>query len=151
MRWIQSICLSFLAALILLVSSGFKVSKHYCGGELKNTALFTTAEACNHEATAEGENVCPNAGPSCPMHQQNKEEDSNDCCEDEEIFLKSDQDLKDSEITQMQIDIRFMGIFYLLDTHYKLQNADDTPGLRIREKPPLEGPDIRIELQSFLC
>jgi hypothetical protein len=151
MQWIRSISLLTLAALILFVSSGFKVSKHYCGGELKNTALFTQAEACNHSPEADAESACPNAGPSCPMHQQQEEEENKNCCEDEEIFLKSDQDLKNSEIVQMQIDIRFMGIFYLLDTHYKLQDSKESPGLRIREKPPQRGPDLRVELQSFLC
>jgi len=37
---------TFLSLLLLITTTGFALSKHYCGGELISTSLYAEAESC---------------------------------------------------------------------------------------------------------
>jgi hypothetical protein len=64
--------LHILVAFNLLASSaGIVISKHYCGGELKNTAFYKEAESCHKSSMS----------VKCPMHSQQTADSDDNCCQ----------------------------------------------------------------------
>jgi hypothetical protein len=114
-----------LAAYLLISTTGFTVSKHYCGGEMTNVAV-------NHEAAS----CC---GGGC------------DKCHTENEFVKLDEDLVAPvhfETPQIaQVDLMLAPVF-LFDQAV----VSETPLFAFRsESPPgRSGPDLFKTYQSFL-
>ena len=114
-----------LAAYLLISTTGFTVSKHYCSGEV-------TGFAVNHEAAS----CC---GGGC------------DKCHTENEFVKLDQDLvtpvhfENLQIAQIDLMLSPV-ILFDQDLAYAAHNTV----FRSESPPGRSGPDIRLNNQSFL-
>ena len=116
-----------LAFLLLISTSGVSISKHYCGGELKQITLSDTASSCNEHS-------------SMPM----------DCCEDETQSFQVDEDF---QVTPILSNISSPNVFLVAITFIP-NSLYQTPILKrdfnTNNVPPLIPDHIFIRVQSFL-
>ena len=115
--------------LLLTATTGFTLSKHYCGTDVVSVSINSEAEPC-----------CDDMGNS-------------DCCHNETEhfqlkvdFVNSNMDFQSKETN---IDILFPAVFAFLQTTYI---ADQDIKIRYPESPP--PPEINTVLsllQTYLC
>lgn len=115
-----------LALILLMVTMGFSISKHYCGGNLVSVSL-------NHEA----ESCC----------------DSNNCCQDKTEHYQLDDDFvftsSNSDVIVQDIDILFP-IFYLsLNEISETENI--TENVYSELPPPHKIQTVLSLIQTYLC
>lgn len=122
----------------------FQVGMHFCGGELKSTALFSKAKPCAH-ATNGKEEV-----PSCHS-SKSENDDSEGCCDDCEFSMEA----LDITTTVDQYWSGFTSVFQRaipsvvdMGAWRERGPADDLAYLHY--KPPLLKLDIPVLIQSFL-
>ncbi len=130
-----------LAIVVLFTSTGFSIDMHYCQNELKSVAFFGEAESCHSEKM----------GTECPNHKSmSSTHDEDDCCHNETIILKSDNDLVTmdfADLTTHQVH------FVLAYVHYFIASILAPPTTELEfnlaESPPPER-DFQVLFQSFL-
>jgi len=114
-----------LAAYLLIATTGFTVSKHYCGNELSTLAIDHEAESC--------------CGDSC------------DKCHTENEFVKLEEDLvapihfENPQIAQVDLMLSPIVIFSHEPTVLLPLSA-----FRSESPPGRTGPEIRTFCQTFL-
>lgn len=133
------------AALILVMSSGFVINKHYCAGELQTLAINHTPESC-HERPVEKE------PPPCHKEIQKgvcHTVPSDNCCRNESETVKTDQYTLD--YTQWESNVPVL-IFHvpLLKTLLPIHESTFNKSLLAEESPPRLPQNIRVLFQSFL-
>ena len=109
---------------MLATTTGYTISKHYCGGDLIQTSIVAEAESC-----------CGDKGTT-------------DCCRNENEFYQMDEDFVSPLITEeleiSDLDTLFPVLFaYLISTPVELEMEF----LNFSESPP--PPDLSSQL-SFL-
>lgn len=125
----------FLGILIVFSSMGFSLSKHYCQGELKETALFVKAKACHEVEKA-----------SCHKHPTGLAQEN--CCNDEQDYIKG-IDLETSLLIKVcapdlpAVINKPLSFFTKSIFNKELIRFSNSP-------PPLIVKDIIIFVQSFL-
>lgn len=70
-----------MAFVVLFSTMSFSVGLHYCGNTLVDTALFEKAKSCGMELQKK------TSSSNCPVMEKN-------CCHDEEILIKGQNELK---------------------------------------------------------
>ena len=124
-----SVLLSFI---ILLSSTSFSLSAHYCGQQLVDIALFGEAEAC-------------------PMTKEKAcESDKMPCCADRDIIIEGEDFLASKQLSKQEIkntEVLIASLNYPIKllvlnefSVYTLENYN----------PPLIDREIPILIQSFL-
>ncbi|HNQ27577.1 MAG TPA: hypothetical protein PKL92_06605 [Aquaticitalea sp.] len=81
-----------MALLVLFSTTSFKVDKHFCGGILIDTAVFSQAQKCETETfgTADGTTV------------------KKDCCKDISEIIKGQDQLKLTKFEDLQLGQQFI-------------------------------------------
>lgn len=130
------------------------INKHYCQGELKNTAILVKAKTC-HETASKTHKFGDHheMPPSCPMHQSKgsgHEDEKKDCCNDKSEFVKLDidQEITNFELLNIKLPV-FSGTFLNADLS-SLEDVETYPVHYLNYKPPLIVCDFPISLQTFL-
>lgn len=83
MKFIRKILAICMTMVILVSSTGFTMSLHFCGGELQNFAFFTQAESCKMEVKALP--PCQHESTSVPMIKKES------CCKDQTVVKESQE------------------------------------------------------------
>ena len=117
------------ALLLLTATTGFTISKHYCGTEVVSVSINSEAESC--------------CGGMC----------SSDCCHNETEHFQLKVDFASSNIDfqsqETDIDILFPAVFVFLQTTYI---ADQNIKIRYPESPPPPKINTLLSLiQTYLC
>lgn len=135
-----------LSLLVLLSTSGWVLSKHYCGGVLKNVALFGEATPCHDNKLMK----------SCPLHgsmpaSNGQSSDDNDCCDttNELIKLDNEEAKLSAEFNLSNHPVLIVVLMILGDL--VLDSCDDKTTHYLSYKPPLLVCDLPVRLQTFLC
>lgn len=120
---ITHIILSF----ILLVSTtGFTITKHYCGNTLESIAIDSIPESC------------------CEM---------GDCCHNETTHYQIEDDFSvtviDNQIQISNIDLLFSAVFVVIQQ--EVVTSDFTIFRVAESPPPLKTETILSLIQSYLC
>ena len=123
-----------LLMLVLVSSTSFMVGMHFCGGELKNVALFDKADGCEKEKQV----------PPCHRHE------TPDCCQDSSIVHDGDE--FSSAKTQISTGPGF--VFEMAQTPVVVSEVISSTELStpryFNYDPPLRAPDLTVTLQVFL-
>ena len=123
-----------MALLVLLSTVSFTVEKHYCGGVLIDTSVFTEVQKCNMEASE--------------VEQSKITKKS--CCKDELEFVKGQDQLKHSKFEDIMFEQRIFVVSYLYSYG---NNLEALPKLIIPHKdysPPNLIDDIQVLEEVFL-
>ena len=131
MKRYRSILAFGFAALVLISGSSFMVGLHFCGGKVKNIALFTQAEGCEMEKL-----------PPCHRHR------TKSCCEDKTVIHEG-QDFKNpaTEITFYSPVTEVVAVAIPLG---EIVHAQAKKSGYEYYDPPLPTRDLTISLQIFL-
>lgn len=70
------------AGLLLITTTGFTITKHYCGGNLVDVGINVVSETC------------------CDMNERN-------CCKNESEFFQLSDDFSDSQILNLEFEFDF--------------------------------------------
>lgn len=135
-----------LAFLLLVSSTGLVVSKHYCGGDLKSTALFAEAAPCHQDKQMK----------SCPVHgtMPVSNEDAppkKGCCDTETDFVKVDDDQVEASLEFSLLDYPVLFTVLTVIVGLKPVEEDNKTRHYFTYKPPLLVCDLPLSLQAFLC
>ncbi|MDH5475370.1 MAG: hypothetical protein OEX22_06745 [Cyclobacteriaceae bacterium] len=127
-----------LAIIVLISSTGLVVNKHYCGGELKSISLQNSHATCG---------MCESMEVLPKCHKETK---GDDCCENEQIFIST----QEYEITIQKTNVSSPILLYVLTLvespdKLSLTNTFDKEYKSI-VPPPILIKDIPIITQSFL-
>ena len=142
---LQSIAFA-IVVFLLSGSVGFNVDFHYCGGELKSYDFFGKAESCHKKD-----------GVFCPVHQKMMimgNADKFDCCENESVYFKSDQNLQ-VQFPVAAIDLQFekplMPFVLPISFFQKTRLGKNYHPPPDPDPPPRQRKDVLVWNQSFLC
>jgi len=144
-----------LAILVYLSSIGYTLHKHYCKGELKNTAIYTKAEPCNNHKTTDfsllGIPDISESPRSCCSKQSDSEQDHKGCCEDDAEFVQVEVENIAADTYSLEDLLVAMVVFYpeyLSAFNIHLYLGHQAQYLHFH--PPLLFKDITVLLDSFL-
>lgn len=138
-----------LAALVFISSTGFVINKHYCQGELKETALVVKAKSCHEKELDDRANMPAN----CPMHQSKNSsgcEEKKGCCDNETEFVKLDIDQDIVSFEYQKLQIPQLATILVFATDFNLEETITSPVHFKNYKPPLIVCDVPVSLQTFL-
>jgi hypothetical protein len=143
-----------LATLVFISSTGFVINKHYCQGELKETAFMVKAKSC-HETAAEHEDEDAHSKmpANCPMHSSKKKspcEERKDCCKDKSEFIKLDIDQEITSFEIQKIQAPVLASILLFAYNVDFLDQESSPVHYKNYKPPLLVCDYFVSLQTFL-
>lgn len=135
-----------LAILVFLSTSGLVLSKHYCGGVLKNVALFGEAASCHEN----------NAMEACPLHSSMKmsEDDTSEdssCCDTKSELLKADTEKAEITVDFSLTDYPVLLAVLLVLSGVSPVESDSKTTHYLSYKPPLLVCDLPVRFQTFLC
>ena len=124
--FVKSFIAILLSVLIIGVSSGITLSKHYCGGALESISINKDADCC-----CDGEGV------------------KSDCCRNEVISFSTDQQFS-PVVFDWKLDIKRLCACDLCDWFMAYEYAQTTILTGKNYKPPSLNQDIPVLIQSFL-
>jgi hypothetical protein len=128
----------FFLFLLLLGTTGFSMSLHYCMDRLVDAALFGTARSCGMEAP----------GGACPAGEEGSTLTSASCCRDLSISQEAQDEVQSPEGLSWQPAVP---VTPCTNPALPVSIQSETPHFSFAGKsPPLTGPALRIRLQSFL-
>ncbi len=114
-----------LSVLLLSVTMGLTISKHYCSGELVSTSLFVDANSC------------------C---------DSDNCCHNENEYLQLDEDYSIVSASEIPESTEFELLdFAVLISNFEIFEIEKSEKFYVSDSPP--PPKIQLVLamkQSYL-
>lgn len=131
-----------LAFLLLISTSGFSISTHFCQNQLQDLQFFCQAKTCG-ELQAEKE--------SC--HKTTNEEPKSckkGCCESKSDFYQLDLDQQTATTTFKPLNIKALTIILFTLLNIELPSVDKKSTEYFNYKPPLIVCDYTAELQTFL-
>ncbi|TFH26981.1 MAG: hypothetical protein E4H10_05375 [Bacteroidia bacterium] len=128
-----------IACFILVSTTGFTISLHYCHDKIYDLALFSPAHSC---CEAGSKSQCHASGDMDPANH----------CEDESIVVESTDDYIGSSFT---VDLEnTLSIDLLLTVHviFQVQGAEDEILIEPpwHKEPPLYQEVVLSEIQSYL-
>ena len=132
-----------LALLVLLSTTGFTLSEHFCQSELQAVSVFPKAEGCQSEKAP-----CRSTKKSCSSHDEG---DCNGCCNNSSKYFQSDQDKQTHsfEFKQLKNPVLLATIFVVFNI--QLPSFETAKVNFLTYKPPIVCDDIQVLLQTFLC
>jgi hypothetical protein len=124
---ILAILMSFV---VLLSTTSFAITKHYCGDTLVDTAIFSQASSCGME----NDKISTNSASDCTTIKK-------DCCSNEQLLIDGQDEV------QLQVDkITFSQEFFIASFIYTyinlFENLENTVASYGGYKPPLVIKDI---------
>ncbi|HAA13993.1 MAG TPA: hypothetical protein DCE41_20810 [Cytophagales bacterium] len=124
----------------LMVSVGFTVNSHWCGGELLGWSVFTEAEGCAHQQEWE-------ALPPCHKAMMEK---PGGCCHEESTYIQSFDEEAPVPVFQTNFSwaIPVADLLYPTFALSGIEVAAETPFSVPEAPPPIQ--DIPIFIQQFL-
>ena len=131
-----------LAFLLLISTSGFSISTHFCQNQLQDLQFFCQAKTCG-ELQVEKE--------SC--HKSSSEEPKpckKGCCESKSDFYQLDLDQQTTPTTFKSLNINTLTAILLTFFNIELPSVDKKSIDYLNYKPPLLICDYTAELQTFL-
>lgn len=138
MHLLKSILTFLLIPLMLVSTTGVKISQHWCGDVLINANIWGEAEPCEHF----------NSDSVCPNHQTTVKKKN--CCDQRETLVQSGDDTLENIHFSISALKSFIHLPFENDSE---QNQKFTtllnPQIRIKA-PPLGGPAIFLAIQSLL-
>ena len=142
--WRKPIAL-FLASWTLVISIGFTVSGHWCGGELRSFSLFAEAENC-HEAHVVEQPSCHKAAEAMACHQVM---DEGDCCQDKTEHVQEFED--DGQMPSYNLIRIFAPLLSIMKQAWKPRFVENmhTPAKCAQPDPPPPIANIPVFVQSF--
>ena len=131
-----------LACSVFLSTTGFVVDEHYCGSQLKSTAVFFKARGCtraNHAACRRGGH--------CTAHKNRAQKG---CCHNKKSFHQLSQDQKTTNAADfsLKLPLAFAAILPAFSWSILIPEAPASAFLRYRP-PLLFREDIQPLLQLF--
>lgn len=136
-----------MALLIMVVTTGFSISQHFCQGELLDFTLFGDAEPC--EMAMSGNDL-----PPC--HNQDSADQSTGsftkkpCCENHDATVAGqDTPTLLKSIDSLIPSVKFLAAF-AYTVFYNYLALRDKNTLFTEYRPPLIQRDIPVFIQSFL-
>ncbi len=132
--------LSFLMTILILLSStGFSMSLHYCHGKVKTVSFFEEAESCHQIKTK-----C-----HIPSQKENIKKYKKSCCANKTITAQQDDSSQKNTIDFTPKQVKFLTAFtqaFILKGIHLSRTIVSPP----KHIPPLLNKDIPILIQSFL-
>jgi len=131
-----------LAFLLLISTSGFSISTHFCQSQLQDLQLFCQAKTCGELQAAK---------ESC--HQVSTKEIKackKGCCESKSDFYQLDLDQQTTSTTLNPLNIKVLTALLFSILNIELPSADKKSTDYFNYKPPLIVCDYTAELQTFL-
>ncbi|MCI5092686.1 hypothetical protein [Phaeodactylibacter sp.] len=135
-----------LAVLLLISSTGLVLSKHYCNGDLKSTALFAEAAPCHQNKKLKS---CPAHG-TMPVSDEDAPQKKG-CCDTETDFVKVDDDQVEASLEFNLFDYPALFATLVVLAGFSPVDEDDKSRHYFTYKPPLLICDLPVRLQTFLC
>lgn len=139
LKLFTAISLVFLSALMLLSSTGIRISQHWCGKRLVNTTIWGEATPCSHFDAGDK--------PACPMHS--KQMKSKNCCDQREVIVEGGDDDYIGSFFSLQSPVGVVFQFF--------RECEPTTGIAAftsckfhNHSPPLKGPPLYLMIRSFL-
>ena len=130
------------AAFLLVITLGVSINQHYCSGNLKE-ASFWAAFECKHAK------ALPSLKGSCCLKDK-KQPVEKPCCENEEHFAQFDQEYLFGLQHTLPV-VADMDLLHSSDVSFvQWPSHQELPKELCRYRPPPNGRDIRIRVQSFL-
>ena len=127
----------FLAFIVLFTTFSFKVEKHYCMGEVTDSAYFVDVESCGMEV-----GDCENAIDIESKIQKEK------CCQDIQELIPGNQN-EQQAIDSFEFNkVRFVLAYTYIFLNLFEENKDLIPFKYY--SPPLVDKDINVLYQTFL-
>ena len=139
LKLLQFILSIFLIPLMLLSTTGVRVSQHWCGDLLVSATIWGEAEPCSHFTKDEDS--------KCPMHAQMAPKKN--CCEQKaQIIDGGDEDFKNAHFSYLNVLLHMTHtgqyeVKGLLSFEGKLDHFRN-------HSPPLIGSKLFVLIQSFL-
>ena len=140
MHRFRKISALFLSLLVLLGSSSFTVSMHFCMEQMESIAFFKDAQECDMMT----------AVPTCHMKDdrtEEKHEDTDGCCEDRVNLVEGQDEFKGAGSVSAP-SLQFIAVFYAAAFHFLTPLVENYHYKTYF--PPLIERDIPILVQSFL-
>ena len=141
MHRFRKISALLLSMLVLLGSTSFTVSMHFCMEQMESIAFFMDAKECEMMAQA----------PPCTggdHHQEGNHEDMDGCCEERTNLIEGQDELNEAGSVSMP-SLQFFAVLYTIAfyslTSPLLENCNYKTYL-----PPTIERDIPVLVQSFL-
>jgi len=135
LKKISAILMSFV---VLFSTMSFTVSEHYCGSDLVNRAIFSTAESCEMEMEM---NMSPSS-EDCNF-------DEEDCCNDVIKLVEGQNELK-PQFINLDFDQQVF-IASFVYSYINLFEGLDTNVVPFKNySPPLIVTDIQVLDQVFI-
>ena len=131
-----------LAFLLLISTSGFSISTHFCQSQLQDLQFFCQAKSCGELQVAK---------ESC--HKiANKEPKpcKKGCCESKSDFYQLDLDQQMTSTTFKPLNIKVLTAILFTLLNIELPSTDQKSTDYFNYKPPLIVCDYTAELQTFL-
>lgn len=130
-----------MALLVLVSTTGFTVSAHFCGGEFQQIAFFGQAESCEAHVKQL---------PPCHHQDTGAEAEKKSCCEDQTIVKDGQESLKETvvlkelkpDLTYIAVVASFLLAIISTSTPYSFKFH--------HYSPPLIERNIPVFVQSFL-
>lgn len=131
-----------LAFLLLISTSGFSISTHFCQKQLQDLQFFCQAKTCGelqsqkescHKTSSEQPQACKKG-----------------CCESKSDFYQLDLDQQTTSTTFKPLSIKVLTALLFTLFNIELPSADKKSSDYFNYKPPLIVCDYTAELQTFL-
>lgn len=140
MRIVQFIISICLMAVVLISSTGLRMSQHWCGDQLVNAAFFGEATPCSHFAKSEES--------QCPMHA--KTDNPKKCCDQKNQIIEGND--YTYEFQTIEAHISFKIALVLVWNFFSEQPVERhvASSKFLNHSPPLLASEAIVLLQRFL-
>ena len=131
----------FLSALLIISSTGFTVSNHYCGGLLEKVEIGFSGEQI----------VCKmsKVDDICTKHSSTKKIKNASCCSNLFIHLALEDDFENAKVEEKDFSLNFLIAYSFVSAGYVYADQQKDFNLLLYT-PPLLDRDVPILIQSFL-
>jgi hypothetical protein len=131
-----------LAFLLLISTTGFSISTHFCQNQLQDLQLFCQAKTCSELRTQK--ESCHNIADEQPQSCKKG------CCESNSDFYQLDLDQQTTSTDFKPLNINILSTLLFVALNLKLPSVDQKSTDYFNYKPPLLICDYTAELQTFL-
>jgi len=125
-----------MALLVLLSTLSFTVDSHYCGDVLVDSSMFGSVESCGMEVQQKP------SSPECDIAKK-------DCCNDEQIIVDGQDNLKRSFDVLEKDQQLFVAAFFYTYINLFEESQRDINSFGDYSPPPLVK-DVQVLDQTFL-
>ena len=112
-----------MALLVLFSTVSFTIDKHYCGSTLVDVAIFHKAKGCGME-------MQNSSNKDCSITKKN-------CCKEEQIVIKGQDELKFSTIEDLNLDQQFFVATFVYTYNNLFDGLDNNLSSYAEYEPPL--------------